>query len=240
MTIANVDESEALVSNRLLFRITMTIGLLAALAAALTLAGRWIGRDMALGGNTESTTIRQIVVGQDRLVLPDNMIRFDTQRLDGRAEQVSIYLSWPDLEGYSRRNASLFSDPGRSDTLIFADFSQSVMSRDMSGRLAPIYARLFIDAPVEGPAGLTLHRLNRKSGFGDERLLTGRFPNGEDYVVRCLLPADPAMASSADCLRDVKVGKDLTMLYRFSSTLLPQWQEIDRAMRRFALDHIAG
>jgi hypothetical protein len=152
---------------------------------------------------------------------------------------VSIYLSWPELEGYGRANASTFSDPHRSDRLIFAEFSQSVMSRDMSGRVEPIYSKLFAGEPTRGPAGLTVHKLSRKSGFGDERLLTAQLADGNIYAVRCLIPAESHDATSADCLRDVHVGRDLTLLYRFSSTLLPQWRQIDKAIQAYAAQHLA-
>jgi hypothetical protein len=235
---ADEDVSEPLISNRLLFRITSGIGLLALLAAGLSVAGKQLGRGLVLGGNTESRAIHRIVIGQDRLALPANVIRFQAQRKDGPTESVSIYLSWPDLEGYGHANAAIFSDPRRSDRLIFAEFSQSVMSRDMSGRVNPIYSKLFAGEPTKGPAGLMVHRLARMSGFGDERLLTATLPDGSIYAVRCLLPADGRASTSADCLRDVRVGRDLTLLYRFSSTLLPQWAKIDHALRRFAKDHL--
>ena len=235
---ADEDAPEPLISNRLLFRITLAIGLLAALAAALSIAGRQLGEGLVLGGNTESREIHHVIVGQDTLALPANVIRFETQRKSGRAESVSIYLSWPDLGGYRRSDAVIFSDPNRADRLIFAEFSQSVMSRDMSGRVEPIYSRLFTGTPAKGPAGLMVHMLSKKSGFGDERLLTATLPDGSVYAVRCLLPHDGQSATSADCLRDVRVGRDLTLLYRFSSALLPEWLEIDRAIRDFAANHL--
>jgi hypothetical protein len=237
-SIADEDAPEPLLSNRLLFRITVVIGLLAALASGLSIAGKQIGEGLALGGNTESRQIHRIVVGQDTLALPANTIRFEAQRQSGRAESVSVYLSWPDLEGYSRANAATFSDPHRPDALIFAEFSQSVMSRDMSGRVEPIYSRLFVGEPTKGPAGLAVHALSKKSGFGDEKLLTAILPDGATYAVRCLLPVAGQPPTSADCLRDVRVGRDLTLLYRFSSALLPQWRQIDRSMRDFAEKHI--
>jgi hypothetical protein len=235
---AGDDVPEPLISNRVLFRITMVIGLLAALASALSIAGKRLGESLALGGNTPSLEIQHIVIGQDVLALPANVIRFETQRKSGPAESVSIYVSWPALEGYSRENAALFSDPHRSDGVIFAEFSQSVMSRDMSGRVEPIYSKLFAGETTQGPAELKIHKLSRKSGFGDERLLTGTLADGTVYAVRCLIPAKNQDATSADCLRDVHVGRDLTLLYRFSSSLLPQWRQIDQAMRDYAARHL--
>lgn len=238
MTSTADNNSEALISNRLLFRVTLAIGLLAALAATLGIVGKKLGENLVLGGNTDSTAVHRIVVGQDTLAVPANTIRFEQQRKSGQAEVVNVYLSWPGLEGYSRENAEAFSDPRRVDRLIFVDFSQSVMSRDMSGRVEPIYSRLFAGTPAKGPAGLEVHALNRNSGFGDEKLLTGRLADGSTYAVRCVLPSDLRASTSADCLRDVKVGRDLTMLYRFSATLLPQWREIESAMRDYAQRHI--
>lgn len=230
--------SASLISGRLLFRVTAVIGLLAALTAGLILFGKHLGDELALGGNTDSTEIHHVLIGQDALALPANTIRFERQRYSGRAESLSVYLSWPALEGYSRQTAGVFSDPRRVDGLVFIDFSQSVMSRDMSGRVEPIYSRLFTGAPTDGPAGLKIHALTRNSGFGEEKLLTARLPDGTIYAVRCLLPADINASTSADCLRDVRVGRDLTMLYRFSAVLLPQWQEIEKAMHNFAEAHI--
>lgn len=231
-------EDERLISNRMLFRITATIGVLAVVMALITLAGKWIGEDMILAGHTASSERFTIIVGQDTLSLPANVIRFETQRRSGRSERVSIYLSWPGLEGYSPSNAALFSDPSQAGGLLFAEFSQSVMSRDMSGRLEPIYARLFSGVPEAGPAGLTLHHLDPKSGFGEEVVLTGKMADGADYVVRCLMPSPTTAGSAADCQRDIHVGKDLTLLYRFSSSLLPHWQALDTSLRQFATAHL--
>jgi hypothetical protein len=233
-----VDEPTTLISNRTLMRITATIGFLALLVAGIAVIGKHFGGEFALGGNTDSTELRQVIIGQDVLSLPDNMIRFEQQRRTGRAEIVSIYLSWPGLRGYSREEASIFSSPKRPDRLIFVDFTQSVMSRDMSGRIEPIYQKLFEGGPLQGPAGLTIHKLADRSGFASERLLTARMPDGRTYAVRCILPASPVLSTAADCQRDVQVGRDLTMLYRFSSLLLDDWQKIDSAMTAFANAHI--
>lgn len=237
--VADQDTHSALISNRLLFRITLVIAALAVVASGLSVAGKHFGEELALGANTPSLELHHITIGQDTIRLPANVIRFESQRRGGPAERVSIFLSWPDLQGYSRQNALLYTDPRRSDRLIFAELSQSVMSRDMSGRVEPIYSKLFTGQPTAGPDGLVVHVLSRKSGFGDERLLTADMPDGSTYAVRCLLPEAGQPTTSADCLRDVRVGRDLTLLYRFSSELLPHWRQIDHAVRDYASRHLA-
>lgn len=241
MTAASGTETdESLISSRILFRMTAAIGLLAALTAAISVVGKNYGEQIVLGGHTASTEIQHAIIGQDTLALPANVIRFEAQRRSARTEAVSVYLSWPELQGYSRANAIKFSNPTDAEALVFADFSQSVMSRDMSGRMDPIYQKLFAGAPRKGPAGLTIHDLTDKSGFGDERLLTGETADGKVYAVRCVIPRDPKQATAADCQRDVHVGRDLTMLYRFSSNLLPQWERLERGMLAFAARHTAN
>ena len=113
-----------------------------------------------------------------------------------------------------------------------ADIERTAMGV-MSGRLEPIYSHL-----LEGPAesfrdGLTLHRLRADAGYGDEVLLTAPIKGGQDYVVRCILPSSPDKAASGDCQRDIKVGRDLSVLYRFSSSHLNDWEHIDAAIRTF-------
>jgi hypothetical protein len=47
------------------------------------------------------------------------------------------------------------------------------------------------------------------------------------------LPTASDKATGGDCQRDIKVGKDLSVLYRFSSTLLGDWDHIDAAIQTF-------
>jgi hypothetical protein len=232
------DTVTSLFSNAFLLKATAFIGVLALLTAGLTIAGKMYGDRLAMDGHTLSKDVFRISIGQDLLSLPANMIRFENQRHDGAARVVNAYLSWPEMDGYTEASAGRFSDPSGARDLIFIELTQSVMSRDMSGRLEPIYKKLFKRQPEQGPAGLSLHHLDEKSGFGSEVLLTGRTKAGADYAVRCILPKDSAAATSADCQRDVHVGRDLTLLYRFSAELLPQWEAIDTGILAFANKHL--
>jgi hypothetical protein len=232
------DSGSPLLSNGLLLKITTFIGLLAALTAILTIAGKYYGDRLAMDEHTLSREAYRITIGQDVVSFPANMIRFERQRHAGTAETLSIYLSWPELDGYTTASSRRFSDPTGAQDLLFLEFSQSVMSRDMAGRLGPIYNRLFRGEPEAGPAGLLIHHLDPRSGYGNEVILTGMTRAGAPYVARCLLPARPDLATTADCQRDMHVGRDLSLLYRFSSLLLPQWEALDRQASTFAGRHI--
>lgn len=227
------DGHAPLISNRFLARLTVGIAVLAGLTLAISIGGRTIGERIALAGHTESMELFDIVIGQDHLRLPANVIRFEEQRRTGRAERADLYLTWPEMEGYANERRARFNDIGRAESLIFLHLSQSTMSRDMSGRLAPIYAQLFEGRPEPGPAGLSMHRLKENSGYGEEVFFTARLPDGSDYAVRCMMPASESQSSSADCQRDIHIGRDLSVLYRFSSRLLPQWQAMEAGVRAY-------
>jgi hypothetical protein len=231
---ATGDEQHApLLSNRLLTRLTIGVAVLASLTVAISVAGRTLGERIALAGHTESAEPIDLVIGQDQIRLPANTIRFEDQRRTGRAERVDLYLTWPEMTGYSNVQRSRFNDASSPESLIFLNLSQSTMSRDMSGRLGPIYSLLFDDRPEPGPAGLTLQRLKENSGYGDEVFFTGILSDGSDYAVRCMMPADVSNSTSADCQRDIHIGRDLSVLYRFSSRLLPQWQAMEARVRDY-------
>ena len=227
------DEHAPLLSNRFLTRLTIGVAVLAGLTLAISLTGRMLGERIALAGHTEKTDAIDIVIGQDQIRLPANTIRFEEQRQTGRAERVDLYLTWPEMEGYSNGERARFNDAGRPESLIFLNLSQSTMSRDMSGRLGPIYSHLFDDRPEPGPAGLTRQPLKETSGYGQEVFFTGILPDGSDYAVRCMTPADNAQSTSADCQRDIHLGRDLSVLYLFSSRLLPQWQAMETKVRHY-------
>lgn len=235
--LANHDE-HPLISSRFLRRVTTAVVVLALMSAAIAAAGHFFAERMVLAGHTDSEEIHAITIGQDVLRLPANVIRFDNQRRDGTADRLDLYLLWPEMSGYRPELRERFDDIESSSGLIFLNISQSTMSRDMSGRLDAIYRHLFTGAPERAENGLTLHRLRPEAGYDNEVMLTGTRPGRTDYAVRCVPPQPHATATSGDCQRDISVGRDLTVLYRFSSALLPQWQAIDDAVEAYIGDRL--
>lgn len=232
-------EHEPLISNSFLLRALIYLAVMASLTTSLVLGGQWLGKRITLAGHTDSAEIFMLDIGRDRLKLPANVIRFDTQRRNGTAERVDLYLSWPDLGGYSHEKSALFNDLSKSRSLIFLQITQSVMSRDMSGRVEPIYSHYFTGKPENWGDGLTLHHFAPEAGYQNDVLLTASRPGETDYAVRCILPESGAGATAGDCQRDIHIGNDLSVLYRFSSNLLPQWREIDRAVSDYFGDRLS-
>lgn len=229
-------EESPLISTRFLIVATVATVLLAAASFAISWYGQTYGERLALAGHSESQEVLDITVGRDRLSLTANTLRFEEQRQNGSAERVDLYLLWPEMVGYSSDQRRRFDDLTLNQSLIFLQISQSTMSRDMSGRVEPIYRHLLEAKNAPAPAGLTSHSFKASTGYDGESLLTGSLPNGESYAIRCVMPAQDVRPTSSDCQRDIHVGEDLTVLYRFPSTLLPHWQAIDAAVRSYVSD----
>lgn len=232
---SNLDEREEtpLLSAGFLLACVITIAVLAVTSLGINIYGRMYGAQLALAGHSDSLDVQDIAIGRDLVHLTSNTIRFEAQRRSGPAERVDLQLHWPSMEGYSQARRLAFDDLSQPQSILFLQISQSTMSRDMSGRVEPIYRHLITGPAESGPGGLELHRFKAGTGFEGEVLLTAKAADGSIYAVRCLIPTEDKLASSSDCQRDIHVGSDLSVLYRFSSRLLPEWERIDVAVRAY-------
>lgn len=206
---------------------------LALLSVGISYAGKSIGRTIALAGHTTETTVQGVVIDGEMLAVPSNMIRFASERRSGEARKLDIYLSWPDLNGYSEDERGLFNHAGPDHRIVFATFEPRSMARDMTQRLNPIY-RLLIEEPGEPvEAGLVAHRFIEASGYGDEMLIVDPTRFRAPFVARCLSGPEADVAL-APCERDIDVGANLSMRYRFPRALLEDWRKLDASMQAFA------
>lgn len=222
-----------LFSPRFVWKVTAGIAALCVLTIAISAAGRMFGQSMILAGHTEDTTLHQIVIGTDVLEFPANVIRFEDSRRDGVQEAIDTYFVWPGMRGYSEETRAIFDQTNSADGLIFAQVTQATMSRDMSGRYEPIYKRIVEGSPVPGPAGLVSYRIRSDAGYSSELLYVDEAGGLKPYVVRCLIEDGNtgAISTQTGCQRDVFIGQDLSLTYRFSIDLLPHWREIESDVR---------
>ncbi|WP_457937693.1 hypothetical protein [Mesorhizobium sp. 10J20-29] len=221
------------VDSSLMMKVFYAFLALALLSAGISAAGKWYGRSIALAGHTDSTALREIVIGNNVVSAPENMIRFERARHDGTAPRLDLYLRWPGLDGYTDAARADFNHAGETRRIIFFSFEERMMTRDMSGRLAPIYSPMLVKPGKPGPAGITFYRFSEKSGYLNEVLAVAAEPGREPFVARCLSGAS-AVESLAPCERDVHVGDNLSLTYRFPQELLGEWRELDAALRKKA------
>ena len=67
----------------------------------------------------------------------------------------------------------------------------------------------------------------------NEVLAVAARPGKDPFVARCLSGAS-AEESLAPCERDIQVGDDLSLSYRFPVELLKDWQALDQAIAGLA------
>ncbi|UDL90970.1 hypothetical protein LGH82_06715 [Mesorhizobium sp. PAMC28654] len=223
------DPEFTVVDSMLMRRVFYAFATLALLSVAISLGGKWFGHSIAMAGYTDDGTVRQIVIGNNIIAVPANAIRFAQARRDGIASRLDLYLRYPDMDGYSEAARDDFNHTGSAKKIIFLSFEPRMMSRDMSGRFAPIYSALIVQPGTAGPGGTTVYAFNEKSGYMNEVLVVGKRPGKDPFVARCLSGPN-AGESLAPCERDIHVGDNLSLTYRFPKEFLGDWPALDAAI----------
>ncbi|MCY6380395.1 hypothetical protein [Hoeflea prorocentri] len=232
-------EYEPLISPELIRKVLICIAVLGVLTILLSIGGRWMGQRMATAGFSTETAPVALRIGDQHLELPANTIRFESQRVDGDYERIEAYVSWPALEGYSRAQSAIFNGSGNAHQLVFLTMSERAMPLDMSERLTSVYSRLTTDQAIPGQHGLTEYEFDANTRYAGEYLYIGDRPGQSKFVVRCLRSEGLPNGARA-CMRDVNIAPDLTLTYRFSHRLLPEWQTLDRSITSFVKGALAA
>lgn len=192
---------------------------------------------LTLTGLTEDARPVKLTVAGEALTIPANVLRYASERRGGRTDRADLVLLWPGLEGYTREHADAFSDSAPAAPLIYATIAARSGSLDSTDRLDDVYERFFTGKPVPGPNGLVGRHLTPDSGYGGEIVFYA--PRGaHPFVARC--PADSPADIPTTCIRDVNIGRGLSLLYRFDRALLDQWQPLDRGMTGLAATFLGG
>ncbi len=221
------------VESRFFHKVFWVFGALVALSLLISFGGREIGARLSMGGHTDDASVREIVIGNDVLSVSENHIRYPEQRRDGIANRLDLYALWPNLDGFTESSRSAFNNMDAEKKLMFLSFEQRTLSRDMSGRLEPIYRKMNLGAGEQLSNGLVRYKLPESAGFVDEYLLVGLRNGDKTFVARCL-DETKATTTLAACDRDIHVGDDLVMMARFPSALLADWKALDVKLSAFA------
>lgn len=217
------------IDSAFMMRVFYGFAALALLSLAISMGGKWLGKSIAMAGHTDDVTVHEVVIGNDVIAAPANAIRFERARRDGVTERLDLYLHWPDMRGYSAEARDDFNHAGGARRILFLTFEQRMMSRDMSGRFEPIYKSLIDPAGTAAPGGVTLYRFKPNSGYLNEILAVAPSSGAAPFVARCLT-GPSAEESLAPCERDVHIGGNLSLTYRFPRELLQGWRSLDAAV----------
>jgi hypothetical protein len=203
----------------------------AVLATGVLVYFRGLQQD-ALDLVTDATRV-PLEVAHHRFMVPANMLRTDRQRRGGQTDAIDMALHWPELSGYSDATAADFASGDPRAPIIYVTIGPRLAPLDATARLDTVYARFFTGKAVAGPSGLVGRMLSAGSGF-DGEVIYFQPSAQQPFVARC--PATATAEMPATCLRDINIGTDLTILFRFDKNLLGQWQPLEAGVRRLAAD----
>jgi hypothetical protein len=214
---------------------TIAIGCIAGMVLVIAGLFLWFGETIdrfhtrvAFDGRTMDRTPVHLFVAGRALTIPANMIRFAVERQSGATDRVDLLLHWPELDGFSEQNATVFRDIEPTAPLIFVTIIGRDADYGTTGWLDRIYTRYFSDDAWAGPDGLVGVRLAEDSGYAGEDLFFQ--PDArEPFVTRCTAAGNAEMPST--CMREILIGDTLIARYRFNKTLLGEWEKIDPAIR---------
>ncbi len=214
--------SSKLLKNILLLALTLLIA-----AIAMFTTAHFFGDSLSRAGHSSSTAGLEMIVGDEYLNVPANKVRFFSQRNSGAHEKLDLYLHWPSLSGYKDSLSADFNDSKDNTNLIFVSIEPRNMSYDMSGRVGPIYTQFFEGKATRSYSGLVKQGLSAKGGFIDEDLYyaaSSPYP----FATRCVREI---AETTPFCIRDIHIGKNLMLTYRFHQKHLASWIELEQSVR---------
>ncbi len=212
-------------------------GFLVIVSLGLFFSAHHFGGDLSRAGHSNSTQELEIVVANNVLNVKENVIRFPKQRQAGVHDRIELYLHWPTLSGYTDELGDVFNNSGNMEELVFLSIEPRTMSFDMSGRLEPIYSLYFDGLAVEDRTGLIRQPLSESGGFIDEDMFyeaNSPYP----FTVRCV--REISKIGTPMCMRDIHIGTDLMVTYRFNKRFLKDWMKLDQSVRAYAKDLLSG
>jgi hypothetical protein len=177
---------------------------------------------------TSSTDPVAIEIGGVKLWVPENYLQYDSARRGGHRREVALWSILPDLSGWSNWNSGSFSDTGPNSRIVIITIRDQQVNVSEADRLKRIYMAYVVDPKgTPGPFGLRQYTFSRDSGYRAEDLLVGDTPKGP-MVLRCVrLGPD---VTNPSCLRDMLIGKNVGLSYRFKRSKLSHWREIGEAV----------
>lgn len=175
------------------------------------------------------TTPIHMQIGSTNFVIPENFTQYPRARRGGIRDSVALYAMLPNLEPYSVRYDQYFFENNVDNPVVYFQIEIARLPMSESERLELIYReRLEEGLGTEIDNGLMQHNFANDSGYDDQELFVATKEDGTTVVILCTEFSN--MVPSPNCRREMDIGNDLIMSYRFKRHHLDQWQDIDRGL----------
>jgi hypothetical protein len=195
-----------------------------------------------LGGNVPSPAISEepvaIKIGGENFAIPANYTVFPRDRRGGDRDEVWLYALWPTFSGYapSRRQDFVENAPDTRRVDIMIGVRTSPFTE--RERIDILYLPQTTDARgARTPYQLIKYEFKEQrsnvptSGYAGNELYLGEVGEGEIAAIFCMKQREDLI--SPECWRELELGPDVTMSYRFKRPYLAEWRKIDEEVRAF-------
>ena len=185
-----------------------------------------------LGGFSSDTASTNIQIGDTRLFVPRNMIRFREQRERSSLSTLDLFVQWPSMKGFAKQDAATFQNINGSSALIFITLETGEPLNPAQKKLDGLYRRYFSKSPWRGPAGLIGNALDSSSGYLSEDVLYTKH-NGELFLTRCLQEGKAETDNlRPTCIYEFTFEEGINVYVRFHRSHLAEWQVLDERIKR--------
>lgn len=170
----------------------------------------------------------ELVVGGINFRVPTGYLRFAEQHRNGVLPGIDLAMAWPTMAPLG--DAEILRNTPR-ENIVFIGISDVQGSMDTTDLLGSVYREVFVGPIEHTPNGLVRRQLDPQAGYLEETVYYD-ISTGSGFATRC---AGDGGTVWETCYRDVVLTNGLTVTYRFSPTLLDQWQALDDSILGFLL-----
>jgi hypothetical protein len=173
---------------------------------------------------TAATRRVHLSVGGKQFLIPANYIVYSSERQGGPHHRLTLAALIPDFRGYSRAEAQQFADDSARSRVVHLRIWADALALSERAQLQRVLLTFVKSTSGQaGPFGLTRYRFRGDNGYRGQDLFVGVY-NGQTVVLRCWRTAGTNQAP--DCMRDLRLGRNVVLSYRFKRSYLGQWRQI--------------
>ena len=185
-----------------------------------------------LGGFSSDTAPISIAIGDTRMSVPQNIIRFRDQRESSALSKLDSFIQWPSVKGFTKEDAATFQNINRASELIFITLEVGEPFNSSQQKLRELYRRFFSKSPWRGPAGLIGNELDSSSGYLSEDVLYAKHDD-DLFLTRCL-QEDKSDTDNLlpTCIYEFTLGDGVNVYVRFHRSHLSEWKILDERVKR--------
>ena len=202
------------------------------LLAIVLVAGCAVAAAMALllsRGEEIAGRSVEIFIGDVRLAIPKDYLRFEDARAGGRLPQADLAVDVRTFRPAKLARKFRPDGPDPNAQQLFLTLSPPQGNLAPSDRTARLYARFLNTDNWSHPGGLIMHRFRDGSPFAHEDLYFAP-PEGRLFAARCRRPPKTPDGLPNTCLAEFRFD-GIDVRARFSPDLLADWDRLTASIR---------